>query len=415
VGRCSGSGLGSAEAAGHAKPEGPVVFKVCFQGLDAEIGQWYVCLRAGRATTTYPGTAFREGSRMSELAMRCWCLIGLFRPKRLTLAWLATLVLVAGCGGSVAGPGATTSRTYTIAFGSALATSDPNYLAEAKFAATVGTASHNRLKVLVYPNNQLGSTLAVFQATESGAIQMDSNNPSTASAVVPDLSVISLPFLFGTEAQAVKAIALNGSLFQYYNNELTQKAGVRILGWTNGGLYQLITEKPINSVSDLKGLKMRTIPDKYVQQAATLMGIVPVTSDFATVLTDMHTGLINAEVLPPATIVSSQQWQAATYVTILDFSYASQMIWINNAFYQSLPGDLQKILTSAGAQLTQDANAGVATSEQSAYATIKANGMTVSTFPASERASLVTRVQAPLYATFKANLGSTALDMALAP
>ena len=269
-------------------------------------------------------------------------------------------VFLLGCGtennsgDSAAGAASTSQQTYNWR----LITSWPKNLpalgtAPEAFARQVEVMSNGRLRIRVYGANELVGGLEVFDAVSRGTAEI---GHSTAYywqgkiAAAPFLS--SIPFgLTGTEMNAWLAFGGGNELWRelYAPFDLIPvrggNSGTQMFGWFN---------KEINSLADLRGLKMR-IPG-LGGEVFNRAGGVPVTMQVSDVFTALETGALDA-----TEFVSPYNDLAAGYHTAARYYYypgwhepgSSLETLFNKSAFEALPADLQEILLAAAEVMNQ--------------------------------------------------------------
>ena len=93
---------------------------------------------------------------------------------------------------------------------------------------------------------------------QNGAIQMSDAADGNYAIVYPEIGVLSIPYLFATEQNAHKV--LDGPFGQKLAENLRTRIGIRLLGWwDSGGFKYFSSNRPLRSLSDFAGLKMRCL------------------------------------------------------------------------------------------------------------------------------------------------------------
>jgi TRAP-type mannitol/chloroaromatic compound transport system substrate-binding protein len=267
--------------------------------------------------------------------------------------FLAAALLLVGCSGepasSSAGIGAAEPQQR---FEWKLITSWPKNLPALgtnpeRFAELVGRMSGGRLTVRVYGANELVGGLEVFDAVSQGVAELGHTASYYWQGKVPGSPFFSsIPF--GMTAQEMNAWLAYGGGAELWKEIYAPfgiipvragNSGTQMFGWFN---------KEINSVADLRGLKMR-IPG-LGGEVLSRAGATPVTMQASEVFTALQTGALDA-----AEFVSAYNDLAAGYHTVADYYYypgwhepgSALETLINEDAYNTLPPDLQAILMAA--------------------------------------------------------------------
>ncbi len=277
------------------------------------------------------------------------------------MGWLALSVLLwlTACGDRASTPGADSAREPQASYRWKMVTTWPkNYpglgTAPEYFARMVERMSNGRLTVKVYGAGQLVPALEVFDAVSQGTAEMGHGAAYYWKGKAP-ASVFFTSVPFGLNAQE-----MNGWLFYGGGMELWRKvyqpfnlvplaggnSGVQMAGWFN---------REINSVSDLKGLKMR-IPG-IGGEVITRAGGEAVTIPGNELYTAMQTGVVDAtEWVGPYNDLAFGFHQVAKYYYYPGWQEPGSTLEliINKTAWDSLPDDLQAIVEAAARAANQD-------------------------------------------------------------
>ena len=128
-----------------------------------------------------------------------------------------------------------------------------------RFQKQVEDGSKGSLKINAFLNSQLGSEQDTVQQVARGRIDSGGYSVTAGSLLVPEISLLSIPFLFKDQKE-------QDCVYDNHLTKLTQdmflKKGVVMLGWSEVGVADIIGKKPFITPDDLKGLKARSAPNK---------------------------------------------------------------------------------------------------------------------------------------------------------
>ncbi len=258
---------------------------------------------------------------------------------------MVTLLLIA-CGNSesdskVAGAEGET-RTLKISLG--LNDQTPLYKSSVKFKELV-EAKTDSLKVEVYHSGTLADDRSAIEMLQFGTL--DITIPSTApfTTFVPEYGVFDLPFLL-TDTKIVDSV-LQGE----FGDELAEKAssqGVLQLAWWENGFRQLTNSKrAINSVEDIKGLKIRTMENEIHLAAWKEMGANPTPMAFTELFTAMQQKTIDGQENPYPTILLEKYPEVQKHLTETNHIYSPFIFLISQKVWDTLSDEEQKIIEEA--------------------------------------------------------------------
>lgn len=223
-----------------------------------------------------------------------------------------------------------------------------------RFASMVDTMSDGRLNIKVYAAGELVGAMEVFDSVSSGAAEMGHGAAYYWTGKAPAAALFTtVPF--GMNAQEMNAWLSYGGGLELWR-ELYEpfdlipfvcgNSGVQMAGWFN---------VEINSLEDLKGLKMR-IPGlgaEVMKRAGAAPQLLPAVEIF----TSLQTGVIDAtEWVGPYNDLTLGLYQIAKYYYYPGWhepNAAIELI-INKSAFEQLPTDLQKIVEVAATAINQD-------------------------------------------------------------
>ena len=162
----------------------------------------------------------------------------------------------------------------------------------------------------IYPSGELGKGPAQqFKRVVTGVADIVFGIPGYTPNKFPKTELIHIPGLFANGADATNAIWDNIDLIE---PEFTQ---AKLLGlWTNNPSVLLTREKPVRSLADMKGLKIRS-PNPVMAELIKAWGAIPVSMPVTDVYNSMNTGVIDAVMIGPSGIRSYKLNETAKYVT----------------------------------------------------------------------------------------------------
>jgi TRAP-type C4-dicarboxylate transport system substrate-binding protein len=127
--------------------------------------------------------------------------------------------------------------------------------------------------------------------------------------------------------------------------DLLEQAGYVNFGFASGGFAHMMSNIPIATSSDMKGLKI-WVPDgdNISYEAAKALGISPVPMPLTDVLTGLQTDLIDTIMGPPAGTIVLQWNTGVSYITDLPLSYIFAMLVIEKKYFDRIQADDQLIV-----------------------------------------------------------------------
>lgn len=212
----------------------------------------------------------------------------------------------------------------------------------AQFAADVDKATAGKLKITVHSSASLFKANEIKRAVQGGQAQIGEILISGYSNEDPLFGVDSVPFLATSYAEAAKLWNASRKALE----ERFAKQGLVILysvPWPPQGIY---SSKPLNSVADMKGLKMRTY-NPYTSRIAELAGAQPVTIQVAELAQAFATGAVNANITSGATGYDTKAWEVVKNYYDTQAWLPKNIVFVNKQAFDALDKPAQQALLKA--------------------------------------------------------------------
>ena len=257
------------------------------------------------------------------------------------IAMAAVSMLAAACGSSASGGG----ESYTIRMAST-ATPEHTYTPEAEaMAKKVEERSDGRLKVELVFGGVLGSEKEMTEQVQRGEVEMGWLSDIGMAGVVPDIGFVNLPYLFPSYEEVDKNY-FGGFLGEEVKARLA-KHDIKLLGWVENDYRDLTNStKEIDSVDDLKGLKLRVPELPMFVDFFSKLGANPTPIAVTELLTALQQGTVDGQDNGVILTYSFGFYEAQKYFTDTHHSYSGGGIVIGAQTWNDLPEDLQTILAA---------------------------------------------------------------------
>jgi tripartite ATP-independent transporter DctP family solute receptor len=303
------------------------------------------------------------------------------RTFLLLLAFALSLGIAFGQGGKD-GEG----KKYTIKLSYTPTTTDPNGSPDVMYGSVfkeyVEKQSEGRIRVDIYPGNQLGSAGEVVQGVSSGAIELAVVNLSILNNVYKPTMLLVVPGLFNTVDECNGVI--NGTWGQNFFEEVRKSAKIKVLDAGSNGFRNFTNNiREIHNIADAKGITFRVMDSPVSIKMVEAMGARAVPMAGSEMYLAMKQKVVDGQENPILNIIQDKTYEVQKYLTI-DSHMASIMAYImSDTFYTSLPADLQKIVAEGSRLACNKANTVIASLNQNGIEFLKKQGMTV-TIPTDE-------------------------------
>jgi TRAP-type C4-dicarboxylate transport system substrate-binding protein len=221
-----------------------------------------------------------------------------------------------------------------------------------RLQAAIEKDSQGRIKVEIYPASQLGSIPREIEATQFGSIQAWVGPPEFLSGVDARYEALSAPNLLGDVPHAARA--LNDKEFSAAFLGLGADKGLKGLALFVHGPTAFDTRKPVNTVDDLKGMKIRVLAAQLQMEQVARLGGTAVPMALDQVLPALQQGAIDGVMSDMPVFTSLHYADAAKYVYESDQSMLCSIAVISKQWYDGLPPDLQSVVMTDGAKVARD-------------------------------------------------------------
>jgi TRAP-type transport system periplasmic protein len=218
----------------------------------------------------------------------------------------------------------------------------PGNLASKMFAENVEKRTKGQIKVVIYPNNALGSPPEVLEQNILGAVDMSLPTQGQLGKYSKKFNCVMLPFAFNGYAQADKV--LDGKFIPWAVPDL-DKAGLVFLSNWEWGFRNLTNSKhPVKNPEDVKGLKIRTPPELPTQAAMEALGAVVATINFNELQMALKQGVVDGQENPIAVIHSNKIYETQKYLTMTGHNYNTMVHVISKKTWDKLTPEQKTIV-----------------------------------------------------------------------
>ena len=167
----------------------------------------------------------------------------------------------------------------------------PTNLAVKHMGDELSKATGGKYNIKVFGDSSLGSEKDTIEQVKIGALDMVRVSSAAFNGIVPESVIPSLPFLFRDINH------LRKTMYGPQGDKILagfEKSGFIGLALYESGARSVYSKKPIHSIADMKGMKLRVIPSDLMVSLVSAMGASPTPMPFAEVYTGLKTGLLDA-------------------------------------------------------------------------------------------------------------------------
>ena len=253
----------------------------------------------------------------------------------------------------------------------------PTVVAVENLGKKLEQATNGRFGVQMYPAMQLGGEKEAIEQAQIGAIAFARVSVGALGPVVDDLNVFNMPYVFRNTAHMQQVI--DGPIGQELLDKVTNSGkGLIGLCWMDAGARNFYdTKKPIKTVADLKGLKIRVIGNPIFVDMANAMGGNGVAMGYDQVFSALQTGVVDGAENNPPSYVFDNHYQVAKFYTIDEHLIVPEMLVFSKKAWDGMSKDDQTLLLKFAKEAQQEERKLWAAYEQQAMDKAKAAGIQI--------------------------------------
>lgn len=247
------------------------------------------------------------------------------------------------------------------------------------FIDEVESCSDGRLVGENFPAGQLGGFVDLIDGNRQGTYEITSGGFDVEGPSAPVVSALSLGYVFEDEEHVERVIA---EMQDEMSAQLDEATGVSIIGMGEDGWRWLFSSRPVTSIDDLAGLKIR-VPEAEIPLGLwSSLGASATPVPFTEMYNALETGVIEAGESSLAQIEANAFWEPARQLTNTQHWYNIKPVRANSAWLESLPQDLQDCLREVGNEVFAEAREQNRAQAEQMLADLQAAGVTVHEPPA---------------------------------
>ena len=204
---------------------------------------------------------------------------------------------------------------------------------------------------------QLGGEKEMIEQAQVGALAIARISVGPMGPLVPELNVFNLPFMFRDDAHMEKVIdgPIGDELLKKLSDHPT--AGLIGLCWMNAGTRNVYnSKKPIRSIDDLKGLKIRMMGNPVFVDTMNALGGNGVAMGIDQLVNAMQTGVVDGAENNYPTYATGQHYRYAKYYSLTGHLMIPEILVFSKKTWNTLAQDDQALI----AKLRQGGAAGAA-------------------------------------------------------
>ncbi|MEA3285473.1 MAG: DctP family TRAP transporter solute-binding subunit [Synergistota bacterium] len=217
----------------------------------------------------------------------------------------------------------------------------------AVFKSMVEAGTNGSVQVKIFPAGQLGNERETMEQVKVGVVQSYIASAGGMAPFYPLYGVLDIPFAVPNYAVAWKVF--DGPFGEYLKEDIKKVTGFKVLGFGEaGGFFQLSNSvRPIKTVEDMKGLKMRTMTLPTHQNLMKTYGAAATPIAWAEVYTALQTGVADGQHNPLPIVLLGKLFEVQKYLTLTNHIYSTYCWIMNDEFWDGLSDDEKEVVNSS--------------------------------------------------------------------
>jgi tripartite ATP-independent transporter DctP family solute receptor len=210
-----------------------------------------------------------------------------------------------------------------------------------------------------YPGAQLGQEPQVLQLVKNGDVEFCISASANAATLSPQAGVMSMHYLFRSEAHLIKVIA-DPEVAKAVKTMIAETVqGARVIGIATLGLRSMYSKREIKNIADVKGLKVRVQATPTEDTLFPAYGAQIVHMPFGSVYTSLQTGVVDVAENGVNVYLANKHYEVAPVLSMTEHEANTNMVWVSDKLWNSLTPEQQGWVQAAADEVnrTQPAKA----------------------------------------------------------
>lgn len=254
----------------------------------------------------------------------------------------------------------------------------PTVEAVVRMGKKLEAATNGRISVQMFPSMQLGGEKEMIEQAQVGALQIARISLGPMGSVVPELNAFNLPFVF-RDPDHMKKVVL-GPIGDEMLKKLSDhpNAGLIGLAWMSGGTRNVYnSKKPIKTMDDFKGLKIRMMGNPIFVDTMNAMGGNGVAMGYDQLINALQTGVVDGAENNEPSYSSGQHYRYAKYYSMTQHLIIPEILVFSKRTWQTLSKEDQDLIMKAAKESQTEQWALWGEFEKKSIADMKANGVEI--------------------------------------
>lgn len=258
-------------------------------------------------------------------------------------------------------------------------------------------------KLDLFPNGQLGSEEDTINNAAMGTLDFSILAANNITPFSPTVGVLTLPYVIQSAEEAKKLTT--GAIGQELTANTVRDAKVRIVGWAYSGFRVLTnSKKPVKTLADLQGLKIRVPKNEIMIASYKAWGINPTPMAWSETFTALQQGVVDGQDNPYITVGAMKFNEVQKYVTNIRYVFSLEPLIVSESLFKKQPADVQKAILDAGSEASESSFKFLQATESRIKKELTAKGMQISD-PADGEKEWIAKATTAVWPMFYTSIG----------
>ena len=245
---------------------------------------------------------------------------------------------------SAQGSGAGNVRILRLGHG--LSADHPVHQAMLHMADRLKELSGNTMELQIYPSGMIGSEDECFKQAQNAQIEFAKCSAAVLDGSVPEFQVVGAPFLF-RDSDHFWAV-MNGEIGQSLLEKIDGLMGICYFDAGARSLYT--TKKPVRSVDDMKGLKIRTQKSSIAMESMEALGASPTPISWGELYTALSQGTVDAAENNIPSFVTGRHFEVCKYFIFTEHQRVPDVLVMSKKIWDELTDEQKSWIKQAAAE-----------------------------------------------------------------
>ncbi len=216
----------------------------------------------------------------------------------------------------------------------------PIYMEAKDIAENVEEKTDGKIEIIVVTGGALGDERGSVELCSQGDLDIATAANSVLTNWIPEMNILDQAYLWETEEQAHGAV--DGPVGELIEREAEETLGVHVVGYLESGFRDTFSTRPIQSISDFRGIKIRTMQNPYHMAAFQSFGAMPTAMAYNEVFTALQQGTIDAAENAVSNCLSNGYYEVTKNVTMTHHAFTYIPVMVSDKAWNKIPDDLKE-------------------------------------------------------------------------